>query len=404
MSLELALGAVAGIASGISGFIPFFHANTAIQLAQSLLPVAAIAAFAISISFSRLCLEAFAATFLFLPSESQATAALPAQRMAQKGKGLEAIRIAANSFLVALLASIALLPAYAFLSPSLYGTLKPFVPILLLLVLFALVSSETTLKKALAGLLVFAIAGAFGFLAFFSLGNYALFPMLAGLFGFSSILASAGETQAEIPAQKNAPPKQFHNHAVAGTLGGMLSTFLPAMSPAFVSSIAFAFFAKKGEREFIATNAGVVASKALFDIASAISFSKPRSGAGAAAMPAIATHAIGLLETAALALVAFAISLFAFTKAAPVLLKAIALARRAGANLPAASLLLLSLAILAFCGPLGLFVAGVSTAIGMLPVLWKAKRAYAIGCLVVPAIIHLSGFAPDATALISSIK
>ncbi len=386
----------AGAILGITGAVPFFHANAVLQFAGTILPLAGLAVFAVSLSFSRLAFEAFSSIFLLVPSESQAASILPGHRMVLAGRGEEALETAIRSFALALVASVLLLPFFLAVSGDFYGAVKPFVLPLLLLAVFAMLFLEKTGEKFFLGALVFLLSGAFGFLSLsLDADGKTLFPLLSGLFGFSSILASSIGTKSEEGLTdvgfKVAARGDGKKEVFAGVAAGIFSSFLPALSPAFLSAFAFAFFEGRDERGFIALNSAVIASKMFFDVFAVFTIGKARSAAAAAIVPAVESGALAAMDFAAMALVAFAFSLLLFYAARPFLFRALRRATRASGQLNKALFALLFLAVLGVSGFYGLFIAAVATAIGMLPVLLGVKRSFAMGALMLPAMVYLSG-------------
>ncbi len=383
------LSTLLGALLGIGGAVPFLHTNLVLQFAQEFFSPVALAGFAVAICFSRLVFEAFSSAFLLIPSESQGASLLAGNRMTLSGRGLEALEISARSFALALAASVLLLPFFLAFSPALYSEFKPFVLFAVMLVVFAMFGIERSAQKAFLGMLAFALSGAVGV---FSLGGQngdsALFALLTGLFGFSSVLASHGGR--ETGRQENPASVPWHlNEALAGVGMGAFSSFLPAMSPAFLSALAFPFFERRGERAFIALNCGVVASKALFDFAAVFSIGKARSGAAAAIKPAVFSQSFGIWDVAAIAIFSFAFSLLLFHALLPRLLSAAgALARDSGAFSVLLFIALLA-AVFALSGARGLLVAAIATAAGLLPFLFGVKRSYSMGALIVPAMVYL---------------
>ncbi len=163
------------------------------------------------------------------------------------------------------------------------------------------------------------------------------------------------------------------------------------MSPAFLSAFAFAFFDGRDAKGFIALNSAVIASKSFFDLFAVFTIGKARSAAAAALVPAAESGELAAAEVAAAAIAAFAFSRLLFRAARPVLFRILGLASRAPGRLNAALFALLLLAVIAFSGAYGLFIAAIATAIGLLPILLGVKRSFAMGALMLPAMAYLSG-------------
>ena len=379
---------VAGLFAGFSALVPFVHANLVLAFSNSVFSPESAAVFAVVLSFSRLPWEALASVFFAIPSPGQNASVLPAHRLVLAGDGLAALRTTLSSFALSLFCCVLLLPLALFLVPFLYSALRLAVPFILLCVVLVTVFSEHSRKNALLGLFVFMLSGSLGFSVLsFPTVNEPLFPLLTGLFGFSSLFLAVSENERP-PAQRDLGPSVDRKMVFAGVLLGLFSGLLPAVTPAFLASAALFFF-EAAPLQFLSLNASIVFSKLFFDFAAAATIGKARSGAAAAVLgagsPSVSFLAI-LLALGAGAFLLHAALVFSTCRAFS---KGISSLNSRNFNL--ALLAFLSVSVLLVSGPVGLFIASTAACVGLLPALLKIRRAYSLGALMVPTLLYYSG-------------
>jgi TctA family transporter len=170
-------------------------------------------------------------------------------------------------------------------------------------------------------------------------------------------------------------------------LAGALSGLVPAVSGTMLSALLF--LALEGSpRAFLAVNASLAGSRLLYDALATQTLGKARSGAAAA-------FAAGLLPGdslgVALALaggVAALLLAAALARAVAVPFARLAQGRDTAALSHAGVFAAALLAVAWRAGPEGLLVAAAGAAIGALPLLLGVKRSHAMGCLVLPSVLH----------------
>lgn len=382
--------AIAGTILGSLGLLPFIHTNLLIELFKETYSSGVSAAvFASALAASHLVFEVIPAIFFYIPSNQLNVSMLPSQRMVLEGKGILAMRITLNSFAKSTVLSNAFLPFFLLLIPFLFKSLKE----LLVWAMIGIISlpfiSEKNPRNALLGIGVFLFSGMLGIYSFALSSQEALFPLLTGLFGTSSILLALREKQ-KIPIQEDIQAKTNSKTIAVGTILGAFSVLFPALTPAFLCSAAFFAMEEKRE-EYLSLNASIVSSKAFFDFAGVHAIGKARSGAAAHALEALPFNtAFDLIPI----LASFFFSLFASTIAVIFLYKKI-IKRVYSIDFFKMNLLFfatITLAVLLFSGLKGMLIASASTAVGLLPCLLKIKRSYCLGALMLPSIIYSLGF------------
>jgi putative membrane protein len=194
--IEVLLFTLIGCSCGIvTGLVPGIHINMVAALVLAGLPAfagfspIAIASWIMAMSVTHTFLDFIPSILLGAPEAESALAVLPGHRMLLEGRAIEAIKLTALGSLCSLLVTAALFLIVIGFVQTLYSILKP---ILLWVLLFIVLSSLIFEKKPHWALLVFLLAGFFGFFTLdtglFSDGI--LFPALSGLFGVSTLLLS----------------------------------------------------------------------------------------------------------------------------------------------------------------------------------------------------------------------
>jgi putative membrane protein len=388
------LALIAGVAFGFLGIMPFVHTNLLLQLFQSMFgnPLDD-AVFATALAFSHLAFEPVPALLLCVPTMTQNVSVLPGHAMVLKGEGARAFRSMLSSLVFSALLALAAAPIAFILLPQAFEAVKPFVPLGLAAVFIAMFWGEGSLGKAARTFVPFALAGAFGLVALNSaMVREPLFPVLTGLFGIPAIMlalpprekAAAGKT-AE-PADSDGVIEVKPRLVALGCALGAASVLLPALSPALVAGVVFTVMERRPE-EFLSLTSSIVGSRAVFEIVALASIGKARSGSSAAVANALGGVSFNEL---ALLTVAGIVALCLGTAAVLLLYKKIVgSARRLNSSRANAALLaFVAGALLFVSGPLGVLMAAVAAAIGVLPPLMKTNRSCLMAALIVPAIAY----------------
>lgn len=368
-----------GLVAGLAGLMPFLHTNTVLQFIQG------SSVFVVALAFSHMLFEALPAVFFALPSASHNVVVLPAHKMVLEGKGVLALRTIIQSCFLALLLAALFAPFLLLALPGLHAAVKPLTGWVLALLLAAYLLSEKAWRKAVLGAGVFALSGVFGYLVFSSsFVSEPLFPLLTGLFGVPSLLLALEAKPLRFEATESRLKPQW-GLLVAGVLLGAFSPLLPGLSPAFLGAVAFLFL-ESAPQAFLVLSSAIASSKMFYDFASVQAIGVARSGA-AAAVKSLGVDSLFLLLAAGLA------SFFLATALLLAVLKPLTrfLKRMCFKNLLLALLLGIALACLAFGGLEALFVLGIASAIGMIPLMLGLRRSYSLGALLLPAMAYAFG-------------
>lgn len=381
------IGFIEGFLAGIAGALPFVHVNLVLKLFPALPQGLELAQFAAALTFSHLAFSLLPTLLLFIPTGAQATAILPFRSFAP-GKVIE---VAAGTLLLALLASIALLPLLAPLLPLAFAWAKPQMPWLLPALILLFFASERSLEDAANGAMVFLLSGLLGAVVL-DLPNLPdpLFPLLSGLFAVPALLAARQSPQAR--AAQAGIPKPEWRLVLAGVLAGAFSTLFPALSPGVLAGACLLFFEGRPER-FLALSASIASSKAFYDFIAALQVGKARNAVAVQVLPlAKDLPADALMPAVVLA------SLASCALAVFVVLRFQKPARRVLEKLPEMPFRLCLLGALAalsfsFDGLAGLAVLVAAGTAGALALLLKTRRAHLVGALLVPTMLYFLGVA-----------
>ncbi len=276
------------------------------------------------------------------------------------------------------------------------------------------------LRQMAIALLLFLMSGYFGILILstpimthnfyvvkWSLPNMILFPTFTGLFGLSGLFLSLiGKTQ--MPEQKledtplTMPKARKLRGALAGTAAGTLVGWFPGVSSGVAAVVARSGLGggedDDAPKEYIIAISGVNTSNAIFGLIALFVIAKTRSGA----MSAIRTI-LGTIPTweqiadvpSLLLMLLFSAVIASLTAYFLTLYLGKIFARIYNAvpytPLTCGIIILLLLLIILFTGIIGLIIALIGTAIGMLPTLTGVKKVHLMGVLMIPVIIFLLG-------------
>jgi putative membrane protein len=378
----------------IAGLIPGIHSNTFASL--TLLysssfqnPSAIIVSSAIAYTIANI----LPTVFLGVPDEDTAIAVHPANEMVLEGRGLEAVTISAIASFLAVVASFLLYPAVQFLGLN-YSAVKRMTPLALIAISAFLILTErgeefegsySAWRKRLYALLVFAVSGFAGLVAF-QVSEYVtnpagsiLLPLLTGLFGVPILLQT---TSGNIPPQEVRFRMPDTNAVSAGTIAGFLVSLFPGVSSGVATVLATAGI--RGREGYIAAVSAANSANAVLCFFMLMTSSKARSGAAEAlkilgAYPSPADLFLMVTISASIALaMTIAASKVVFSR----------LTRLRFSWLSAAVLLFLIALTFALTGPVGLMVLFVSSTIGMSAPLLGVRRTNCMGCLIVPVLLH----------------
>jgi putative membrane protein len=239
-------------------------------------------------AISHALLEFIPSMFLGVPEEGTVLSVLPGHHLLLEGRGKEAIRLVALGGFGAVLVTIILLPLFALVLPSLYGLLKPYIWIILVIVvIYMFIRLNRDFNSLAWSVVIFLFSGILGWVMLNSpiSSGVSLLCMFTGLFGVSTLIYSL--------SQKSVVPPQMSEHSLnvdgnilrgifAGGIAGSILGFLPGMGPAQGSLLAqeISGGGDSGEDKdsFLVAMSGVNVSDALFSLIAIYLIGNPRSG------------------------------------------------------------------------------------------------------------------------------
>ncbi len=239
-------------------------------------------------AISHALLEFIPSIFLGVPEEGTVLSILPGHQFVLQGRGKEAVRLAAVGGFGAVLVTALLLPLFMIILPPIYGPIKPYIWILLvIIVIYMFIRLNNSLKSFLWSVALFLLSGIMGYIMLNTpiSSNVSLLCIFTGLFGVSTLLFSLSESSF-VPTQN-----KFHNFKIngnilrgifAGGIAGTILGFLPGLGPAQGSIIAQELSGggdSESNREgFLVAISGVNTSDTLFSLVLIFLIGNPRSG------------------------------------------------------------------------------------------------------------------------------
>jgi putative membrane protein len=396
--IEIILFLLLGIGFGIlGGLAPGIHPNTLAIIFSGMAwlfssPQCFIA-FMVAMGITSSVLDFLPSIFLGSPDESTALSVLPGHRLLRKGLGYHAIRLAVIGSVGSIILCTALLPVAMISFPLMYSFSRPWMHIILSFVVVFMILTERKKLMASFCFLSAGLVGLFGSSLPIS-QNFYLFPVLSGLFGIPVLLLSL-KNREEIPEQrkkvKRISTATIGRHVLKGSLAGIIVGLLPGVGPSQAAFLTDATSVrKKGRGEsFLISLGSVTTANTLFSFLALWLIGNPRSGVAVA----IANFTqIGFNDF----LLMVVVSLVATGIAAIITLR---IARMFVSFLPRINYFRLNLFVLAlifslviyFTGIFGLFIALLTTSLGMLANLSGIRRSHLMGVLILPTILFFSG-------------
>ena len=293
---DLILACIIGVLCGVvTGLIPGIHVNTvgAFIFASSPFLLASyspevLCVFLISMAISHALLEFIPSMFLGVPEEGTALSVLPGHQLLLEGRGKDAVRLAAAGGFGAILITVILLPIFIMVLPAVYGQIKPYIWILLVIItMFMFIRLNNNLKPLMWSVVLFLFSGIMGYIMLNSpvSSNVSLLCVFTGLFGVSTLIYSL-QQRSFVPTQN-----RFHHFKInsdilrgifAGGVAGSILGFLPGFGPAQGSLIAQELIGgedfKNNNESFITALSGVNTADTLFSLVMIFLIGNPRSG------------------------------------------------------------------------------------------------------------------------------
>jgi putative membrane protein len=390
MLLEIIIFLLAGIFMGtITGLFPGIHINlvgaSLVSLSTSILaplhPLFLIT-FIASMAITHTFLDFIPSIFLGCPNTDTELSILPGHELLKNGEGYGAVMLAVQGGLWAVIILAVIAFPLIFLVSKTYSFISGFIPYLLIIASLFMIFTE---KKKFAALFVLLLTGALGYITLNIELKEPLLPLLAGLFGSSSLILSI-RTKTKIPPQKISAIKTKKLRPLLGSLiASPLCGFLPGLGSGQAAVIGNTI-SKTDKKGFLfllgATNTLVMG----FSFIALYVISKTRTGAAAAIQEIIGEPSLKiLLLILGASLIAGVISFFLAKELAKFFADKINKINYT--KLSVVILAILTVVTVIFSGFLGLAIFIASTFTGIYCISLGVKRTLMMGCLVLPTII-----------------
>ncbi|WP_048191457.1 tripartite tricarboxylate transporter permease [Methanobacterium sp. SMA-27] len=411
---DILLACLIGVICGaITGIIPGIHVNTvdafifasSTFLLESFSP-AFLAVFLLSMSISHSMIDFLPSIFLGVPEEGTVLSILPGHYFILHGRGREAIRLVTIGGFGSLIVTVILLPLFVMCLPPLYGILKPYIYIILILaVVFMIIRLNGDTYSMAWSIFLFIFSGIMGWVMLNTpiSSNVSLLTMFTGLFGVSTLIYSLSKNSM-VPVQDILlglkVNKKVIRGIIAGGIAGSILGFLPGMGPAQGSILAQELSGggdMGNNREgFLVAMSGVNVSDALFSLMAIYLIGNPRSGIAVFIDRMIENFDVNyLLLFVFVSLTAVAISTFLCLKLGDMLIKhinRINYSKLSKLVITFMSVLVFFFALIEHTNLLYILLVYItSISLGLIPHYIGVNKSNLMGVLIVPAIIIYAG-------------
>jgi putative membrane protein len=234
------------------------------------------------------------------------------------------------------------------------------------------------------------------------LNSPVLFPALAGLFGFPTLINSL-MTEPVIPDQKiekislsEKGKKSSVISVITGSIAGIFVSIIPGITSATGTVIAMNAREGSDHEQTIVTLSSVNTASSFAVILVLFIILRPRSGAAIAVNELIIIEewlviSIPQMLSFLVIFIVLAGSLSYFFTIVIGRFFARGFSKIPYTKLVAGTILMVGVLVFLFTGVVGILVLFVATSIGFIPVLWGVRRSHCMGILLVPIIIHFLG-------------
>lgn len=396
--IAIAIALCAGLVGGvITGLAPGLHSNL---VAVFLVALAAkpffksfdpliLATAIVALAITQTLVDFIPSVYLGAPTEDTILSILPGHALLKEGKAHEAIISTSGGAIFGITASLLLTWPLIKLAPIIQSHITTAIPFALIALIIYMIARE---DNPLPAIMVTLTAGFLGYATLNIPVKEPLLPLLTGLFGTSSLIASLKEKatlppQETISIRQSLPEKEEIKKTVFSTIFiAPICTFLPAVGSGYASLIAaeISDYSKKG---FLFLNGAMNMIAMFWSFPLIYAIQKARTGA-AASVSDILTG-ISTSEIVTISIVAFVTCIIAF----PITL---AISKRCANLITRISyqkvsiiiLLLVTLLVIIMSRSLGLLILATSTSLGLYALQSKIKRTHLMACLIIPSILY----------------
>jgi putative membrane protein len=402
--LSLLLGTLAGVILGtLSGLIPGLHTNTfAAVISAASVPLAmvfgaeGICCLLVSCMIVHTFLDAVPSTFIGVPDADTVLSVLPAHRLYLSGKGEEAVRLSALGSLWGFVYAMPLFAAFYFVLPMFQNEIDWAIGLVILTAAGLLIVFSKTPFWALLMFLASGLLGVFSMrFSYFSFGVFGagevLLPLLTGLFGIPVLLHALRAEPAYAEQSFSGlfvSRKDTVWNTIKGTFAGAIVGWLPGFSSGTANALLA--FHRSGDYEsnprgYLLSTSAANTANAVLGLAALYAVGRMRSGALAAVAEFPLPNIFMLLAAAGASAAAAYMLTVLFAKTGEYIAKV-------NQKMLSASVLIFLIILTAvFCGPFGMMILILSTAVGWIPGKLGFPRLYCMGAVMLPVMLFSFG-------------
>ncbi len=402
--LSLLLGTLAGVILGtLSGLIPGLHTNTfAAVISAASVPLAmvfgaeGICCLLVSCMIVHTFLDAVPSTFIGVPDADTVLSVLPAHRLYLSGKGEEAVRLSALGSLWGFVYAMPLFAAFYFVLPMFQNEIDWAIGLVILTATGLLIVFSKTPFWALLMFLASGLLGVFSMrFSYFSFGVFSagevLLPLLTGLFGIPVLLHALRAEPAYAEQSFSGlfvSRKDTVWNTIKGTFAGAIVGWLPGFSSGTANALLA--FHRSGDYEsnprgYLLSTSAANTANAVLGLAALYAVGRMRSGALAAVAEFSLPNIFMLLAAAGASAAAAYMLTVLFAKTGKYIAKV-------NQKMLSASVLIFLIILTAvFCGPFGMMILILSTAVGWIPGKLGFPRLYCMGAVMLPVMLFSFG-------------
>ncbi|RLJ03319.1 MAG: hypothetical protein DRP11_01025 [Candidatus Aenigmatarchaeota archaeon] len=390
VGVSLLLGILLGLALGIlTGLVPGLHPNLVSILLLGLpLEPLTLCVVIIVTSVVNTFLDFIPSILLGAPEPSTALSILPGHKLLLLGRGFEALFLTVIGGYMSIIIILALLVPIIFLVPVIYSLMRPFIHVVLILVIMYTLLRD----RSPWALLILVLSGSLGYVALSTHlmdQDKVLFPLLTGLFGIGALLNSM-RRRCSIPVQEMGVgyigKSKVLKGGLVGSVSGMLVGLLPGIGAAQATYLSQEILGEKDENGFLISMGGINTADAVLSILALWLIGNPRSGAAVVIgniMNVQAYHIPLLIGVVVLASVAGGVLTLVLGK------RILSLLRGIDYSLISKFVLIFLLSMVLFLsGPVGLMISLIASSIGLTCILSGTRRSYMMGSILIPTIIY----------------
>ncbi|HLC59572.1 MAG TPA: tripartite tricarboxylate transporter permease [archaeon] len=403
--LEIILISLFGIVIGtLLGLLPGMNVNNILPLLLSSIVFLNsphyVAVLIVSVAVAQVFASYIPSIFLGAPGENTSLSVLPGHQMLFEGRGYEAVKLTIIGGLGSLLLTVFLMFMLSNYFTQFYDISRPYIGYVIMLVIASMVLTEREIHYILFSIGIIMLSGIFGIItlnsSFFSQQSI-LFPILAGLFGLSTVILSLTE-KSKIPKQDvksdlKISKRNILKSIILGSLFGIAVGFLPAVGVSQAATMAQYIGGVGDSRGFLVALSGINVANEVFSLNSLYLVDNPRSGASVAIERVLVkmtfddvvllTSVIGFVS-----LISACITLY-LGKKIPVVLAKVNYKKLS------VGVIVFLISMVGFAtGWKGLIVLAVSTSIGILCNRLNVNRSNCMGVLLLPSVIFFLGLNP----------